>query len=110
MMMNSLVDVGIFHGYRIGVQEGVHLTHLQFTDDTLIIDEKSRSNVRPMRAILLVFEAVSDLRVNFRKSMLMGVNVAKLWLNEAASVMNCQTSSIPFVYVGMLVGLVFGNL
>lgn len=41
MMMKSLVDAGLFHGYSIGEQEGVQLTHLQFADDTLIIGEKS---------------------------------------------------------------------
>jgi len=53
----------------------MQLSHLQFTDDTLIVGEKSWSNVRFMRAVLLLFEDMSGLKVNFNKSMLTGVNV-----------------------------------
>jgi len=89
VMMKSLEAANLFHGYQVGRQNDVPLTHLQFADDTLIIGEKSCSNVRSMRAVLLIFEVVSGLKVNFHKSMLTGVNVSDSWLTEAASVMNC---------------------
>ena len=60
--------------------------------------------MRSMRAVLLLFEAVSGLHVNFHKGMLTGVNVADSWLNEAASIMNWRTGNIPFVYLGLLIG------
>jgi len=53
-----------------------------------------------MHAILLLFEALSGLKVNFSKSHLVGVNVATSWLSEAAMVMNCKVGCIPFVYLG----------
>jgi hypothetical protein len=43
-------------------------------------------NVRALRAILTLFEAMFGLKVNFHKSMLVGVNVEESWLGEAASV------------------------
>jgi len=57
-----------------------------------------------MRAILLLFESLSGLKVNFSKSHLVGVNVANSWLSEAAMVLNCRVGSIPFVYLGLLIG------
>ena len=72
--------------------------------DTLINDEKSWSNVRSMRAVLLLFEEVSGLKVNFHKSMLTGVNIFDSWLTEAAMVMNCHRGAIPFVYLGLPIG------
>jgi len=57
-----------------------------------------------MRAILLLFEKLSGLKVNFSKSHLVGVNVASSWLTAAASVLNCKVGSIPFVYLGMPIG------
>jgi len=57
-----------------------------------------------MRAVLLFFEEISRLKVNFNKSMLTGVNVPETWLSEAASVMNCRTRTIPFVYLGLPIG------
>jgi hypothetical protein len=86
------------------VSNEVQLTHLQFADDTLILGENSWSNVRSMRAVLLLFEAASGLKVNFHKSMLTGVNVSYSWLTEAASVMNCRTGKIPFIYLGLPIG------
>lgn len=52
-----------------------------------------------MRAILLLFEALSGLKVNFSKSHLVGVNVTASWLSEAAMVINCKVGSIPFLYM-----------
>ena len=57
-----------------------------------------------MRAALILFERVSGLKVNFHKSMLVGINVADSWLAETTLVMNCRTGSIPFVYLGLTIG------
>jgi hypothetical protein len=77
---------------------------LQFANDTLIIGEKSWQNVRIMRAVVLLFENISGLKVNFNKSMLTGVNIFYSWLLEAALVMNCRRGTIPIVYLGLPIG------
>jgi len=64
VMMKSLVAANLFCGYHVGSQNEVPLTHSQFADDTLIIGENSWSSVRSMRAVLLIFEAASRLKVN----------------------------------------------
>jgi len=90
VLMNALVAENLLHGYVVGRDRELKLTHLQFADDTLLIGEKSWLNVRTMRAVLLVFEEISGLKVNFNKSMLTGVNISDSWLSEAALVMNCK--------------------
>lgn len=60
--------------------------------------------MRSMRAVLLLFEEISGLKVNFNKSLLTGVNISGLWLAKAAMVMNCRMGSIPFVYLGLPIG------
>lgn len=57
-----------------------------------------------MRATLLLFENVLGLKVNFNKSMLVGVNVVDSWLSKAAMVMNCKTDRLSFVYHGHPIG------
>jgi len=57
-----------------------------------------------MRAVLLVFEEVSELKVNFHKSMHTGVNVSESWLSEVAIVLSCRKGFIPFVYLGLPIG------
>jgi len=104
VLMNALVGAQIFRGYGIGRANEVQITHLQFVDDTLIFGEKSWLNVRSMRAVLLLFEEVSGLKVNFHKSILTGVNVSESWLTEASLVMNVHKGSLPFNYLGLPIG------
>lgn len=104
MLMNVVVDANKFKRYGVGHLGEVRLTHLQFADDTLIIGEKSWLNVQTMREVLLLFEEVSGLKVNFHKSMLIGVNVDDSWLTEAAMVMNYCRGSMSFVYLGLPIG------
>ncbi|MCI74890.1 RNA-directed DNA polymerase (Reverse transcriptase), partial [Trifolium medium] len=41
-----------------------------------------------MKATLQLFELISGLKVNFHKSVLIGVNVNPSWLEDAADVLN----------------------
>lgn len=104
MMMESLVDHNLFTGYKVGRERVFTVSHLQFADDTLIVGNKSWANVRAMRAVLYLFEAMSGLKVNFQKSELVGVNVSRSWLLEAATVLNCRVSALPLMYLGLPVG------
>jgi len=76
VLMESLFANNLFKGYKVGSNDTTIVSHLQITDDTLILGEKSWANIQAMRAILLLFEALSGLKVNFSKSHLVGVNVA----------------------------------
>ncbi|GAU48696.1 hypothetical protein TSUD_186890 [Trifolium subterraneum] len=104
VMMSALVSNKIFTPYGIGPQNSVHVSHLQFADDTLLVGIKSWVNVRALKAVLILFEAISGLKVNFNKSMLFGVNVNDSWLHEAASVMHCKHGRLPFLYLGLPIG------
>jgi hypothetical protein len=106
VMLKASVDSGLFKGYQIGADanSSVHISHLQFADDTLIVGEKSWANIRVLKANLMLFELISGLKVNFHKSMLVGVNIVQAWLRDAASVLNCKLSSIPFIYLGLPIG------
>ncbi|XP_024636586.1 uncharacterized protein [Medicago truncatula] len=104
ILMVSLIQAGLFNGYRVGRENTMCLSHLQFADDTLIIGEKIWLNVRSMRAVLLLFEQVSELKVNFHKSLITGVNVTDSWLYEASLILNFRVGTLPFVYLGLPIG------
>jgi len=99
VLMESLFVNNLFSGYHMGGSESVIVSHLQFADDTLILGEKTWANVRDMCAALLLFE-----KMNFSKSQLVGVNVARSWLTEAARLLQCRVGSLPFVYLGLPIG------
>jgi len=104
IMMDSMISNNFFIGYKVGRAQNVSISHLQFADDTLIFGEKSWANVRAMRVVLHLFAAMSELKVNFNKSELVGLNVPQSWLLEAASVLRCRVGSLPILYLGLPVG------
>jgi len=104
IMMKAMVESSLFRGYSVGEANPMVVSHLQFADDTLLLGEKSWANVRALRAILILFEAVSGLKVNFHKSMLVGVNISFSWLTEVTSLLNCKMGKVPFLYLGLPIG------
>lgn len=104
VLMNAMSSNHLYNGYSVDNSNPVVVSHFQFADDTLILGEKSWTNVRTMCAVLMLFEALSRLKVNFSKSHLVGVNVSYSWLSEAALVLRCQVGCLPFVYLGLPVG------
>ena len=60
--------------------------------------------MRALRAALVIFESMSGLKVNFNKSMLVGMNISDSWLNEAATMLSCKVGRIPFMYLGLPIG------
>jgi len=68
------------------------------------VGTKSGANVRALRAVLTLFADMSGLKVNFHKSLLVGVNIGDSWLIEAASILNCKVGKIPFLYLGLSIG------
>jgi len=99
-----MVESGTFTGYSVGGAYQVVVSHLQFADDTLFLGGKSWANVRVTHAGLVLFEAMSGLKVNYHKSSLVGVNITDSWLSEAASVLGCKIGKISFVYLGLPIG------
>ena len=104
VMMNALVATGLFTAYKVGASGLVPISHLQFTDDTLLVGACSWANIRALKALLILFEASSGLKVSFHKSMLFGINIIDSWLTEVASVLCCKMGHLPFLYLGLPIG------
>ena len=102
--MSSAVENNLYKGYGVGSTGSAVVSHLQFADDTLLIGEKSWANVRALRAVLTLFADMSGLKVNFNKSLLVGINIRESWLIEAASLLNCKVGKISFLYLGLSIG------
>ncbi|GAU49405.1 hypothetical protein TSUD_92510 [Trifolium subterraneum] len=104
VMMRAMVQANLFTGYSVGSENSTIVSHLQFADDTLLLGVKSWANVCALRTILVLFEKVFGLKVNFHKSMLVGVNIGDSWLSEATVVLGCKVGKVPFMYLGLPVG------
>lgn len=104
VMVKTAASKGQFGGYKID-NSSLEITHLQFADDTLIIGEGTWKNVGAVKSLLQLFEVASGLKVNFFKSHLVGFNVEDSWLRVATMVLNCKSGSVPFKYLGLLIGV-----
>jgi len=96
VMMTLMVKNNLFTGYGVGHTNDIVVSHLQFADDTLLLGVKSWANVRSLREVLSLFAVMSGLKLNFHKSLLVGINIADSWLNEAASILHCKVGKVPF--------------
>jgi len=104
VMMKAIVDNNLYLGYEVGATNSVVVSHMQFADDMLLLGSKSWANVRALRAVLTLFAEMSSLKVNFNKTLLVGINIGDSWLSEAASILNCKVAKILFLYLGLSIG------
>ncbi|GKU92387.1 hypothetical protein SLEP1_g6121 [Rubroshorea leprosula] len=102
-IISSAVSLGLFNGIAIG-QRGMNVTHLQFADDSIVFGEASDENIWAVKSVMRIFEMVSGLKVNFGKSVLMGINVSEEWMSRTSSILNCKQGKLPCKYLGVPIG------
>jgi hypothetical protein len=47
---------------------------------------------------------VYDLKVNFHKILLVGVNIQQSWMEAVTGVLNSKVGALPFKYLGLPIG------
>lgn len=101
--MERACDNGSFSPLKIG-RDGVLVSHLQYADDSIIFGEAKKEKIGVLKCVLRCFELFSGLKVNFHKSCLLGIGLAKEVCENWASMLNCDLGKIPFVYLGLPIG------
>ncbi|GKU98541.1 hypothetical protein SLEP1_g11532 [Rubroshorea leprosula] len=102
-IISLAASLGLVNGIEIG-QCGMNVTYLQFADDTIVFGNASEENIWAVKSIMRIFEMVSGLKINFGKSMLMGINVPEEWMTRMSCILNCKQGSLPCKYLGMPIG------
>lgn len=65
----------------------------------------SSSNVQALKSILIIFEVVTGLRVNFNRSALIRIKLKPGELEGAEGILNCKLGSLPLTFLGIPVGV-----
>ncbi|GKV15204.1 hypothetical protein SLEP1_g26006 [Rubroshorea leprosula] len=107
-LVKRAVKEEMLHGIEIG-KKGLSVSLLQFADDTIIMGKADAENICMAKDILIWFELMSGLRINFSKSSVFGYNVSEKWLKGAASMLHCRVGKAPFLYLGLPVDGRFGS-
>jgi hypothetical protein len=99
---------GFLSGFSMGFgSNGVfNISHLLFADDTLVFCGANPDHLRFLRVLFLSFEAVSSLRINLAKSVLVPVGDVDN-MDELAGIMGCGVSYLPLKYLGLQLGAPF---
>ncbi|GJR86161.1 RNA-directed DNA polymerase, eukaryota [Tanacetum coccineum] len=102
LSFSRVVDAGIFKGIKI--DNSVTISHLFYADDAVFIGEWSQDNLNRILNVLHCFHLASGLRINVKKSHLLGVGVPHVTIHLAAANLGCSVMKAPFKYLGVMIG------
>ena len=88
---------------RGGSRSTLNISHLFFTDDTIVLCEASKEHLTHLSWILLWFEAASSLRINLDKSEIIPVGEVDE-IEELVVELGCRVGSLPSQYLGLPLG------
>ncbi|GJV85201.1 hypothetical protein Tco_1525099 [Tanacetum coccineum] len=100
--VQRVVNADMFRGISMG--PSLHLSHLFYANDVVFMGHWSDSNIDTIVQVLECFYRASGLRINMNKSKLMGISVANVIVDQAATKIGCATLEAPFSYLGSKVG------
>nr|GEX02712.1 RNA-directed DNA polymerase, eukaryota [Tanacetum cinerariifolium] len=92
---------GVYKGIK--VDPSLTVSHFFYPDDAVFIGEWSDGYLRSIMHMLYCFPLSSGLKINLKKSQLLGVGVASDLLTEAAVNIGCSVMKTTFKYLGVMV-------
>ncbi|GKV43338.1 hypothetical protein SLEP1_g50641 [Rubroshorea leprosula] len=84
--------------------DGVRKSKTQGFIFKIDFEKATEGNIWTIKCIMRAFKLVSGLKVNYRKSSLIGVNTDEEWLRKMAWLLNCKIGSHPCKYLGVPLG------
>jgi hypothetical protein len=107
-LLIDTVQRGLLLGFSVGSSrsEVVNISHLLFADNTLVFCGANLDQLRFLRVLFLCFEAVSGLKINLAKSILVLVGCVDN-VDGLASILGCGVSLLPLKYLGLPLGASF---
>lgn len=100
MILDKAKAVGHIHGVASSIVLG-GLTHLQYADDSLIFVQNRPEEIVNLKFLLMCFEAMSGLKINFEKNEAIVTGGDFQEQLRDAHMMNCKLGSITLKYLGM---------
>jgi hypothetical protein len=74
---------------------------LQYAYDIVLFSAADNDSLRNLKCVLMLFEQVCGMRINFHKSEFIPMNLCEERAHEIAHILSCPRGSFPFKYLGV---------
>jgi hypothetical protein len=99
-MLAKAAGAGLITGLVGDFRPGGVIT-TQYADDTMSFSSCDKVGLANLKVILMLFEQVSGMRINFHKSECIPMNVGDEEGHEIAHLLNCPIGAFPLKYLGI---------
>lgn len=106
-VLSKLINTAKKGNRFIGVQLhffDTSITHFQYTDDTILFVSNQMDQLLSLKSILSLFQAITGLLINYKKSQLYHPQNELHKLQIARKILGCEQGIFPFKYLGDWVG------
>ena len=91
---------GLIRGLGADFREG-GIISLQYADDTILFSDTKPDHLLNLKGILLWFEQLSGMRVNFHKSEVITMNMSGESAHDISYLFACPIGNFPIKYLGV---------
>ena len=104
-MIKTTNTRGWIKGFELDMNDNssLEITYLQYADDTLIFCDANGEQLKHLRVILVLFEGISGLHINWRKSCLYPINEVSD-MAQLSTILGGDVGSLPTIYLRMSLG------
>jgi hypothetical protein len=103
-VLNKILSNAKLGGYVDGLgnfSNMDYIMNLHFADDTLLFLKADSAVLTHIKWLLVAFENVSGLKINYEKSEMYALNLSDTECASLASVIGCKVAQLPLKYLGV---------
>jgi mannosylglycoprotein endo-beta-mannosidase len=99
-MLKRATNRGLIKGLLEDFRPG-GIVSLQYADDTVLFSSAEESVVENLKCVLMWYEQVPGMRINFHKSELVPLNLEATKAQRLAHICSCPVGKFPLKYLGV---------
>ena len=88
--------VGLLPEFKTG-----GIIFLQYADDTILFSDTDEHHLKNLKCILIWFEKISEMRINYHKSELIPINLDKEAIHKASHMFCSPIGTFPIKFLGI---------
>lgn len=103
-LLEKAQDLDIIRGFKPKFADE-YINIIQYADDVIFFSWNNPQYLYGLKKVLLLFQVITGLAINFNKSCMYHATNNLDKIREGSTILNCQTGTVHFLYLGSLVGM-----